>query len=469
MIGKYLHKISFPITGKKILVYVFTLCFFCFNSSIYAQKKPAKIWASARFNKKTVMVGEPLVVTITVYTSTWFTEPPVFSEIQIPGSLMIRLENRVGAKTVTIGRKQYPAIEQVFVVYPTAVGKNILPPFTVTTHCPPEGDFKGIERIITTTERSFEVLAPPEGIDTSKWLSAYNVTLSDTWDRPLSNLKAGDVLERRVAIRATGAVAALIPPLDLIEIDFGSTYPKTPILGNLQNASSFTGSRTEIITYLIEKPGEHTFPQINMEWFNLKEKKIASKQIKPIAIEVADNPDLEFILSRQKALQEELAKEEEPEIIEKKPFEFMGMNWWQLVLVILGIISVLNLLVRGIKKLKVHLEVKKKQQLTSEKRYFELFQEACKTKETKSIIRQLFFWYDRFRGKNYNPEFKDFVKKSENYNFFEQVNTFEKEVYKNDNLNTLVIFCKAITEARKHSKERKKSAEKESWKDLNPK
>ena len=78
------------------------------KADLLAQKKPASIWASARFNKETVMVGEPLVVTITVYTSTWFTQPPVFQEIQVSGALMVRLQNTVGAKTVTIGNKKYP-------------------------------------------------------------------------------------------------------------------------------------------------------------------------------------------------------------------------------------------------------------------------------------------------------------------------------------------------------------------------
>ena len=56
-----------------------------------SQTKPAKIWASVHFNKKEVMVGEPLVVTMTVYTSTWFTNPPDFDEsssfIDIPGTV----------------------------------------------------------------------------------------------------------------------------------------------------------------------------------------------------------------------------------------------------------------------------------------------------------------------------------------------------------------------------------------------
>ena len=71
------------------------------------------------------MVGEPLVVTITVYTSTWFTSPPVFGEIQVPKALMARLEQRTGSLRKTIGKKTYPAIEQKFVVYPIQIGENM--------------------------------------------------------------------------------------------------------------------------------------------------------------------------------------------------------------------------------------------------------------------------------------------------------------------------------------------------------
>ena len=86
----------------KFITYLYLLFFFSFSYTVLAQKKPAKIWATASFNKNNVMVGEPLVVTITVYTSTWFTKPPVFEEIQIKGALLVRLEQRSGAKTVTI-------------------------------------------------------------------------------------------------------------------------------------------------------------------------------------------------------------------------------------------------------------------------------------------------------------------------------------------------------------------------------
>ena len=38
-------------------------------------------------------------------------------------------------------------------------------------------------------------------------------------------------------------------------------YPKKPILSNVQNRASFSGRRTEISTYLIEKAGDFIIPE----------------------------------------------------------------------------------------------------------------------------------------------------------------------------------------------------------------
>lgn len=455
-----------------LLSYFWIILLVLSSTMVHAQKKAASIWASARFNKTSVMVGEPLVVTVTVYTSTWFTDPPVFSEIQVSGALMVRLENLVGAKTVAIGNKKYPAIEQKFVVYPTIIGENILPSFDIRTTCPPEGDYKGIERIVKTKERVFNVLPPPEGIDTDKWLSSYNVSIADTWDRPLKDLKAGDVLERRIRIRASGTLAAFISPIELDELDFGSYYMKTPIMGNIQNQRSFTGSRTEIITYLIEKDGDFTIPKIEVPWFNLSKKTQELATIEPIDISVAANPDIEFILSRQKALQEELAKEEVIVEEEEEPFEFLGLNWWQLILVVLALVAVIRFVIHMIKNLQLKIKTQKEKELASEGHYLELLDEACKTGESKGIIRHLFFWYDRFRDSNYTAEIGSFVDQAENQSLTDQLTTMASMTYQKDDWESIIPdkehLVENINKGRHNTKKKKETIDENAWLNLNP-
>lgn len=443
-----------------------------FSTLAIAQKKPASIWATARFDKQTVMVGEPLVVTITVYTSTWFTEPPKFEEIQVSGALMVKLENTVGAKTVTIGRKKYPAIEQRYVVYPSVIGENVLPPFEVITSCPPEGDFKGVERVVSTKEGKFTVLPPPDGIDISNWLSSYDVKVSETWDRPLEDLKAGDVLERRIRIRAMGTLAALIPPVELDPAEFGTIYPKTPILGNIQNQGSFTGSRTEIITYLLEKDGDFKIPEVTIPWFSIRAKEERTETLPAIDLAIASNPDLEFILSRQKALQEELAKEAPEEVEEEKTFEFMGLNWWQLLLVVLALIALIRQLIQWYKKIQLKQKDRKEKELASEGHYFELLKEASREGDSKTVVRQLFFWYDRFREGKFDPRIRDFAEQSGSEQLLGQLEENAVALYEKDELDKKYPAGEKLLEnleaARKKSQEKKQVEEEDAWLHLNP-
>ena len=109
---------------------VLVACLWLSALTLSAQNRPANIWASVQFNKSSVVVGEPLLVTITVYTSTWFTSPPEFSEIQVPEAMMVDYQQRTGAVRKTIGNKSYPAIEKKYVVYPFRTGENSLPSLT---------------------------------------------------------------------------------------------------------------------------------------------------------------------------------------------------------------------------------------------------------------------------------------------------------------------------------------------------
>lgn len=377
--------------------------------SLGAQTKPAKIWATATFNKSEVQLGEPLLVTVTVYTSTWFTKPPIFEEIQIKGSLMAKLEQNGGARTAIIGKKRYPAIEQKFVVYPNIIGENVLPSFKVTTECPPEGGYKGVSREVFSKARSFTVLGPPEGIDPNKYLAANNLTVKDYWDTDLTKVKAGDVLERRITYNASGSLAATIPPTTIDSIDFGTVYAKTPILNNRQNSASFSGTRTEIYTYLLEKDGDFEIPEITIQWYKLSSRSLETEVIESVPLSIAENPDLEFILTRQKELQAELeaTKEEEPEA--KEPFSFMGLNWWQLLLVIVALVVVIRFLAKHITFFIARQKEKRQLELDSEEHYYKAFKHTVQQGhgKPKEVLQAFYSWYDRYRVNTLGPEGKE--------------------------------------------------------------
>lgn len=442
------------------------------SSMAWANTKPARIWATATFNKEKVLVGEPLVVTVTVYTSTWFTQPPVFSEIQVQGALMVRLEQRSGARSVTIGRQQYPAIQQQFVVYPSVIGTNRLPAFEVITTSPPEGGYKGIERVIKTKERTFEVLGPPEGTDTSNWMTAFDLQLTESWDRPLEDLKAGDILERRIRIEASGTLSAAIAPPVIEDIDFGSIYPQTPQLSNRQMRGSFNGTRTEILRYLLEKDGQFEIPALEMNYFSLKDKELRSKSLPATALDIAPNPDLAFILSQQELLQAELAKEQPQENVVEPSWSYLGLNAWQWSLLLLAGIGLLVILGRWFKRFQIRRARKQVEHLDSEAYHFQQLEHISKTGTNRELIRQLGFWFDRYRLSGGSRHLRTLAKSDPQDELNPELDKLSDLAYRQDQLDQSQeqgpSLVEGIKRARKQQNKKRDRAQQRYWDQLNP-
>lgn len=410
----------------KILGILLTAVLLYGSSAAMADTKPAKIWASVQFNKRSVVAGEPLMVTITVYTSTWFSSPPEFSEIQVPEAIMVDYQQRTGSLRKTIGNTSYPAIEKKFVVYPFRVGENSLPSLTIVTESPPEGDYKGKRRVIKSPERSFTVKPPPEGVVMDRWLTAYQVQLNEQWDKSLDQLKQGDVRDRRITIQAYGALAALIPPLEIQEGDFGNVYSKPAALSNVQNQTSFTGTRTEHWTYLMESRGTYTIPGIAVSWYDPVTGKLEHSTIESREVTIAENPNLEYLLTMQDSLQAMLETAEEAVI---EPFQWMGLNWWQVTIAGLTLLAVLYLLFRLIRRMVTSARERRIKSFESEGTCFENLVKVSREGDPSMIMGALIGWYDRFREERYQPAFEHFICESGDPRLEESYTHLKRVVY----------------------------------------
>ena len=81
-----------------------------------------------------------------------------------------------------------------------------------------------------------------------------------------------------------------------------------------------------------------------------------------------------------------MAKEEIPEILEEKPFEFLGLNWGQLILSILAALSILKFSYDKIRVIQFQNRQRNKEKLESEAHYFQLVKEASKKGRYKVIF-----------------------------------------------------------------------------------
>jgi hypothetical protein len=208
---------------------------------------------------------EPFRVTITVMTPTWFTAPPQFSNLQIPNAFILSFDQTVPGM-FTIGKKQYAGIQFYYIVFPYKSGHFTVPPFPIQVTGPPEGSSVSRPWNLRTREIPFSVKEVPAEADGGYWLVAKNIFVTERWNKPLTHLKVGDVLERTDQIDARGTLPQFIPPIPLDTIDWASEYPRDPLLRDQRNDQDANGSRTQKTVYLIEKEGEFMIPEMTVRW-----------------------------------------------------------------------------------------------------------------------------------------------------------------------------------------------------------
>lgn len=290
----------------------------------------AQVFTDVTLSTRTVYVGQPLRVTITVYTRTWFTAPVEFGNLQIPGAFIVPFDDTQPGM-FTAGGKQYPGIQFYYIVFPYKPGEYTVPPFEVIAQSPPEGSSTGRKVTVHTAQQKFTVRDVPDRLKhMGPWFVAKDVRITQHWDKPLTDLKVGDVLLRTVTVEARGTLPQFIPDLAPQErVDWAGTYPQPAVLTDSRAGGDVSGRSVTRTTYLLEKAGGFEIPQIDLPFWNPLAAHITTRNLPAQSIEVAPNPDLGILATLRDSLWSAQALPAEA-AGKKGPWKFRGMTWYQL-------------------------------------------------------------------------------------------------------------------------------------------
>ncbi|MCK5776465.1 MAG: BatD family protein [Bacteroidales bacterium] len=340
-------------------------------------------FATVSVYPKKVYVGQSAKLTIKVYTTTWFTKGVEFEKMKIDGAFLVPYQRNQPFSTDIKG-KQYSGVEFFFLMIPYKSGEVVFPSLTINIVTPPEGDYKGKKRVVRTREIKIAVNDVPLLESEDDWYMLTNsIYVSEKWNKPLKNLKTGDVLVRTVRVRANGTLPNFIPEFKVDSLDFASIYPDDFTTYEDKKTENIYGVRTDKIKYLLTKEGDFTFPDEKFYYFNPRTKKVGTKKLKGKTIKVELNEDLAYAQSVQDSLDAFLMSQIKPVEAEKEvPLLILGLKPWQfglasiLVLFLLYKASIIT--IRFIKQFKV-----KQKELRSSEHY--LFSRMLKASKHKSM------------------------------------------------------------------------------------
>lgn len=364
---------------------------------IAGQCNAQRLWSQVRLNRTATYVNQPVEVSITVYTSTWFTSGLDPGNIKVNGAFTTYFRP-VSTSFIQDGQN-YAGIQLIYHVFPFEEKDVVFPSLTLEVETPPDGDFRGVKRTLKSQERIIKVRPIPPGFSKSDWLVANGLRVTDHWSKSTRQVKVGDVLERRITRTAYGTVAELIPPIQWDTAVDVSMYPSRGAVNNYKSKTAISASRTETMRYLFEAEGEVTLPEMVFTWYHPYRKKLYKKTLKAVTFEVAPNPDLGMLASVRDSLLVQ-KKQEEMATQEDQPFEWMGMSWQELVKYGAAAILFVYLVILLLMKVIRYIRIKRKAYVQSEAYYFHLLKKAISKNNRAQILQSVYRWLDELESGN---------------------------------------------------------------------
>jgi hypothetical protein len=232
-----------------------------------------------------VWVGQAVPLNVEVIVPTWFTGAPKFPELEVRNAVALSPEGAVNF-VVQSGGKTFSAQGQRYLIYPQVKGKYTVPPVRVqVTYALPDGK-PSPPAIFASPPIQFEVRLPAGAEGAKYYLTTSNFRISQSLDRKLEGLKIGDSVTRTVNITAEDTVGISLPPLKFEAPEGIRLYPGTPKVSEKAERGKIEATRTETATYVLEKEGRYTLPEIAIMWWNPQTKKMNKARLPAIELQI---------------------------------------------------------------------------------------------------------------------------------------------------------------------------------------
>lgn len=118
------------------------------------------------------------------------------------------------------------------------------------------------------------------------WLPANSLTLNAHWEPVNKTLKAGEPVKLTIAMIADGLMAEQLPALDIQPPMGIKGYANQPEFRNDLGGKSVIGVREEKWVLMGTADGNYVLPEIKVEWWDLKAKKLQTAAIEATALTV---------------------------------------------------------------------------------------------------------------------------------------------------------------------------------------
>ena len=234
---------------------------------------------------ESVAVGEAARMQVTVLVPTWFPEPPVFPSFELSNAVTRLPPDSSYPTSERAGRETWSGIVRNYRVYPLLSATYRLGGDTVrVTYANPGSEPTTVE--VAVPEATLEASVPVGAEGLEPYIAGRKLVLTREIDGDLENLEAGDAVVVRTIAELDGLPAMFLPPLSPeLAFEGVSTYADEPVVEDGDLAR-----RSEKVTLVFEAGGEFTVPSIELRWWDMGSREIATATVPEQSISVTGPP-----------------------------------------------------------------------------------------------------------------------------------------------------------------------------------
>ncbi|WP_163887128.1 BatD family protein [Aliiruegeria sabulilitoris] len=236
---------------------------------------------------ETGVVGQPLVLRISILVPTWMPQPPAFPSMEAP-NVIVRLPERAsGPISERVDGETWSGVSRAYRLYPMLAGEVSLPAQNITVTYADPDTTQPVTYEAPLEPIRFQVRVPEgaEGLD--PLILASGFTLEQSIEGADGPLGQGEAATRTVTARIEGTSPLFIPPLlPGVQTDAVKAYPKDPVVQEKEERGVLSGSRTELETYVAQYGGVVELPAISIDWFNTESGKVETARLEGARLEV---------------------------------------------------------------------------------------------------------------------------------------------------------------------------------------
>jgi hypothetical protein len=336
-------------------------------------------------------VGQAVPLIVEVIVPTWFAGSPKFPDLEVPNAVTLHPEGTVNL-VVQSGGKTFAGQSLRYLIFPQVKGLYTIPPVKVeVAYALPDGK-SSPRTVLASPPLRIEVRVPP-GADKAKYFLTTDVfQVSQSLNRKPDDLRVGDSLERTITMTANRTVGISLPPLKFEAPDGVRVYHGAPRVLETAERGAVAATRTETATYVPEKEGRYSLPEITILWWNPQTTAMNRATLPAIELKVqagaAYNPEV-FASSQSDGGAPGRAPTDRRWLM--RTISRWGLALLAAILIFLAIGRILA--VRGI-SLSGYLAERRKKIGEAEATYFKLFRRASLANDPAIAMRCLMSWLD---------------------------------------------------------------------------